>query len=82
MVRSESLPFWVRLGVIAAQDSNDAIICRMVLTDITEQKQAETALAQYETRYRALYESTNDAVMLLDERGFFDCNEATLRMFG
>lgn len=82
MVRSENIPFWVRLGVIAAQDSNDAIICRMVLTDITEQKQAETALAQYETRYRALYESTNDAVMLLDERGFFDCNEATLCMFG
>ncbi len=52
-----------------------------VVQDITTRKWAEEALARSEAKYRALYESTSDAVMLVDERGFFDCNSATLRMF-
>jgi PAS domain S-box-containing protein len=31
--------------------------------------------------FRQLFESSNDAIMLLDEDGFFDCNQATLDMF-
>ena len=82
MVRSETLSFWVRLGGIAARDRNGINFCRLVLSDITEHRLAEEAVARYETRYRVLYESTSDAVMLLDEKGFFDCNEATVLMFG
>jgi PAS domain S-box-containing protein len=50
--------------------------------DITEQKQAEEALRQNEERFRAIYEGTNDAIMLLTEKGFFDCNTRTLELFG
>ena len=50
--------------------------------DISESKQAEEALHKSETRLRTLFDSTSDAVMLLDENGFFDCNKATLKMFG
>ncbi len=53
-----------------------------IARDITERKQAEEALRQSETRFRTLYDSTRDAVMLLDERGFFDCNASTLEIFG
>ena len=35
-----------------------------------------------EEKLRAIYEGTNDAVMLLNEQGFFDCNPRTLDMFG
>jgi PAS domain S-box-containing protein len=35
-----------------------------------------------EQKYRTLYESTSDAVMLLNEQHFFDCNPATLKIFG
>jgi diguanylate cyclase (GGDEF)-like protein/PAS domain S-box-containing protein len=51
-------------------------------TDITERKQAELALRQSETKFRALFDATSDAVMLLDEDGFLDCNKATLAVFG
>ena len=51
-------------------------------TDITERKRAEEALRRSETKFRTLYDSTSDAVMLLDEKGFFDCNQATLAIFG
>jgi two-component system, sensor histidine kinase and response regulator len=50
--------------------------------DITARKEAEDALRRSEAKFRALYDSTSDAVMLLDDAGAFDCNEATLRMFG
>ena len=55
---------------------------RMKLEDeLAERKRAECALTDSETKFRALYESTSDAMMLLDEKGFFDCNDATLRIF-
>jgi diguanylate cyclase (GGDEF)-like protein/PAS domain S-box-containing protein len=52
------------------------------ITDITQIKQSEEALRKSETKHRTLYDSTTDAVMLLDEKGFFDCNKSTLAMFG
>ena len=39
-------------------------------------------LQRSETKFRSLYDSTGDAVMLLDEKGFFDCNNATVRILG
>ncbi|KAB2945127.1 MAG: sensory transduction histidine kinase [Candidatus Methanoperedens nitroreducens] len=42
----------------------------------------EKLLRDNEEEYRMLYEGSSDAVMMLDEDGFFDCNDATLRIFG
>ena len=50
--------------------------------DITERKRAEEALRRSETKFRTLYDLTGDAVMLLDQKGFFDCNQAALAVFG
>ncbi|MEO5330496.1 MAG: PAS domain S-box protein [Magnetococcus sp. YQC-5] len=52
------------------------------LRDITEHKRSDAALARSEAHFRTLFESSSDAVMLLDENKFFDCNSATLTMFG
>jgi two-component system sensor histidine kinase/response regulator len=35
-----------------------------------------------ETKFRMVFESSRDAIMLLDKQGFFYCNRATLEMFG
>lgn len=45
-------------------------------------EKAKNDLLRSETKYRALYDSTTDAIMLLNEKGFFDCNHATLKLFG
>jgi len=39
-------------------------------------------LKRSETLYRSLFESSADAIMMLDSTAFFDCNSSTLRMFG
>lgn len=39
-------------------------------------------LRQNESRFRAIFNGSNDAVMLLTEEGFFDCNPSALKIFG
>ena len=50
--------------------------------DISERKQAAEAMRHSETKFRTLYDSSSDAIMMLNEEGFFDCNDATVNMFG
>ncbi len=50
-------------------------------TDITKRKKAEEELKQNEEKLQAIFEGSNDAIMLLTENGFFDCNDKGLEMF-
>ena len=43
---------------------------------------AVEALREGEQRFRAIFETSQDAMMLLNENGFFDCNPRTLEVFG
>jgi two-component system sensor histidine kinase/response regulator len=52
-----------------------------VAVDVTDVKVAEAILREREARYRALFESTGDAIMLLSEGVFLECNQATLDLF-
>lgn len=54
-----------------------------VIRDITEQKRQETGLRESEQRLRAFFESSADAIVVMDLDGIItDCNEAALRMYG
>ncbi len=59
-----------------------ALGARHVRHRIRQRDQAEKAMKTSERKFRTLYDSTSDAVMLLDEKGFLDCNPATLEVFG
>ena len=50
--------------------------------DITARKQADELLRESYEELRAIFEGSNDAIMLVSEKGFFDCNTRALEMFG
>jgi len=79
-------PF-VSAGKTLALDLNifllgTALTGQFIATLFTERKAAERALRDSEAKFHTLYDSTSDAVMLLNEQGFFDCNKAAMAMFG
>jgi len=53
-----------------------------MLQDITEQHRMEQALRENERKFRALFEDANDAIYLMHDGLFSDCNAKGLEYFG
>jgi PAS domain S-box-containing protein len=54
-----------------------------VVSDVTERRQAETALAHSERRYRMLFEQAHEGIVLVDQDGrFVDANPAACVITG
>ncbi|MDA3813380.1 MAG: PAS domain S-box protein [Candidatus Cloacimonetes bacterium] len=71
----------INAKIIKDEDSGKVRIIGS-LKNITEQRESETARQEYEMRYRKLFESSTDAVILQDKNGLIDCNNAALKLFG
>jgi len=75
--------FWFELFFSPVRDEAGCVTHFVgALNDITERKRAEESLKNMAMKFRTIYESSSDAIMLLDEKGFFDCNQTALRIFG
>jgi PAS domain S-box-containing protein len=53
-----------------------------VIRDITENKRAEQSLKESEEQYRSLFESSQDAIFLLENTRFKKCNSQAVAIFG
>ena len=53
-----------------------------VLNAVTQQKQSEDRFKKIVSQFSTLFSYSPDAIMLLDENVFFECNPATLKLFG
>ncbi len=53
-----------------------------ILNDLTVQMMAQTALYASEQKYRTLFEKSADAMLILENDTFVDCNLATVEMLG
>ena len=66
MVKKGGTAFWVRLEGTAAEDAGGAPVCRVVMSDITERKQAGETLRQAHAELTAIYASVPVALLLVD----------------
>ncbi|MEP6635442.1 MAG: PAS domain S-box protein [Acidobacteriota bacterium] len=76
---------WLEVGTSAITDRLGALIgIRGVARDITDRKQIEIALRESQERYRLLFESTPQPIMVYDQEtlAFLAVNEAAIETYG
>jgi PAS domain S-box-containing protein len=73
--------FWSSVSLKSSRIGGKGRVLAAV-RDITNKKEAEERLRESESRYRSLFESANDAIIILKDVVFVDCNRKALEMFG
>ncbi|TGL57654.1 PAS domain-containing sensor histidine kinase [Leptospira sarikeiensis] len=86
----------VRIRVNPLSDESGVFGISLIFEDLTEKKKteeklavtlsdieaAETALKENEIKFKTLFDSAGEAIFLMDERVFLECNPKTVEMFG
>ena len=80
MVKMDGTLFWAHLILTMDQDGdNGPVVCRIVMSDITDRKRTENAVKESEEKFRLLYEKAPLGYQSLDEHGhFLEVNQAWL----
>ncbi len=75
--------FWEQASISGIRDAEGTITHFIaVKEDITEHKKAEESLRESGALFKAVFDGSNDAIILLSENRLLDCNSSTLEMFG
>ncbi len=81
-LRKDGTVFPVEISVRTTSLDNRGVRIT-VIRDVTTRKQVEAALRESVEKYRSLFESSPEAVILLDLDGtILDCNEAAIQLAG
>jgi len=71
---------WYNVGL---KDADEKVIgMASLVDDITERVNSKIIIENSEKKYKAIFEKSVDAVFILKNGVFVDCNEASLKMFG
>jgi PAS domain S-box-containing protein len=80
--RKDGSIIWTSTNSRAVKDATGRITHFEGTTeDITPRKRAEEVLLKSETKYKTLFENANDAIFLVKDNMFVDCNTRTLEIF-
>ncbi|RAK66845.1 PAS domain S-box protein [Hymenobacter edaphi] len=82
MQRPDGSTFFALLEGVRLGPEEGAPRCRLALTDDTARRRAVADLAASEQKFRALFEESADAAVLLRDFTIVDCNQAALTMLG
>ncbi len=82
-VTASGRSIWVRTQGSVVLEAGKAVKLMGVFHDITEQRHAELAVMQSETRYRALFDYAPDGIIIsTTDSHFLDANASACRMLG
>jgi PAS domain S-box-containing protein len=84
IVEQNGASFYASLESISMKGEGNPIQCRSAIIDITERRQSEEVLMASETRYRRLFETAQDGILILDaDTGqISDVNPFLVQMLG
>lgn len=54
----------------------------VILQDVTERKRLEIKLREDEEKYRTLFGTSDEAILLMIDEMFIDCNDRSVRLYG
>ena len=69
MVHADGTTFWVRLEATLVSGEDDTPECRLVISEISQRKQAEEALHASEYRLRFLVQNSSDSLVIINADG-------------
>jgi len=69
MVKDEGTIFWARLNAVLAHDADSTTLCRVVISDITERKQAESEVRRAQDYIRNILDSMPSVLIGVDPQG-------------
>jgi PAS domain S-box-containing protein len=78
----QGLPGIVAIIIIAAIVGYMRELRQRLKKELDQKIKTEADLRESESRFKAIFEGSNDALMLFAGQSFFDCNLRTLEMFG
>ncbi len=81
-VKRDGSKFPVLLSSSPIIENNVAIGIRGILVDITENKNIEKILRESENKFKSLFETSSDAIFIMNQSVFLDCNSKTYEIFG
>jgi PAS domain S-box-containing protein len=74
---------WMESNAVPILDvSGELVGFRGVDRDITERKQAEKLLKESEDKYRTLYDTAFDGLLVMEGYKFIDCNQEVIKRYG
>ncbi|MBP1748579.1 MAG: hypothetical protein H6Q52_1118, partial [Deltaproteobacteria bacterium] len=77
--KKDGSTFW---GSYSARLYAEQGIIEGIIVDISSRKWAEEALQKSETKYKTLFDSANDAILIVKDGKIIDFNAQALKMFG
>ena len=83
--RKDGSTFMCEMRISPMLDEQGKLLAYVgVQRDVTERRQAEQALRESEEKYRRLFDTVPDAIMMFDAetKRFVDANEAALQLYG
>lgn len=81
--RKDGTPYWNDMTISPVRDVRGEITHFVSISrDVSARKRTESAMKESEEKFRTLFETSGDAIFLMNGELFVDCNARAVEMFG